>query len=452
MPDQNFTSRVPAEYIPLDVLDSDDTEQFVVSNVDLHENHSKSDKAKDRRNLIFKLLLWLTLLLVFAWFLRTTLPYLHFFPRFQVLIGGILYGFPNPNAQSCTMDTCFDRSKCGANASSFKFYIYPELEKSERFKVLSDVNAKQINDDYWIYNDIDSYLRSHPDRTLNPEEACLFFPNFDMLAEGGLSHVDTNWWITRELRRLPHWNGGKNHVVFEINDRDEMEYAADAAISIKSSWNRDVMRSDFDLSFLLPNITNVCPEHLTKNRRRDDLLARPYFMTWKGSFTCNFRHRFYRAMNQVHTVRNKTVTVKHRSDTLHDYCHLHEASIFGGNPRGNGLHAFRLHEILKAGEIPVTLADKYVFPFEEVLDWRTFSVIIPEVDVNETLSILSSLTDEQLVQLRDKGRAVYERHLETIPKQLEFILDIIKARIYQNHSSLKEHYLEPFVHVQKGKK
>jgi len=47
-------------------------------------------------------------------------------------------------------------------------------------------------------------------------------------------------------------------------------------------------------------------------------------------------------------------------------------------PRGAGQHSFRLFEAMSAGRIPVILADDYMLPMEEFVDWDACSFRIPE--------------------------------------------------------------------------
>jgi hypothetical protein len=49
-------------------------------------------------------------------------------PRPQILLGQLISGivWPAGVTRRCSMDTCFDRARCGASPADFKLYVYPE--------------------------------------------------------------------------------------------------------------------------------------------------------------------------------------------------------------------------------------------------------------------------------------------------------------------------------------
>ena len=53
-------------------------------------------------------------------------------------------------------------------------------------------------------------------------------------------------------------------------------------------------------------------------------------------------------------------------------------SHFGLAPRGDNLYTRRFLEIMSSGVIPIVLADGWVPPFDEIIDWPSASVFIPE--------------------------------------------------------------------------
>jgi len=53
---------------------------------------------------------------------------------------------------------------------------------------------------------------------------------------------------------------------------------------------------------------------------------------------------------------------------------LLRGSSFGLVPRGHGVYSYRLTEVLLAGAVPVVLANGWVLPFSEILEWDAFSV------------------------------------------------------------------------------
>jgi hypothetical protein len=110
------------------------------------------------------------------------------------------------------------------------------------------------------------------------------------------------------------------------------------------------------------------------------------------------------------------------------YADLLRASEFALVPRGRSVSSFRLVEILSAGVIPVILADDWVLPFSELLDYSTFSIVIRESEWNSTLSILEAIPAERRCLLREEGFLVFQTYFASIPAQLNTLFSIVAKR------------------------
>jgi hypothetical protein len=131
------------------------------------------------------------------------------------------------------MSQCLNYSRCNSS-STFRFYLYEDTTR---------VNRTEYFESIW------STLKSHPKRTLDPNSACLFFPNIDGtylflsffllhsfvnlsfsvvtdldplsagMVEKNLSRI---FW---QLHELPFWNGGTNHVLWNLYTGTFPDYA-----------------------------------------------------------------------------------------------------------------------------------------------------------------------------------------------------------------------------------
>lgn len=61
--------------------------------------------------------------------------------------------------------------------------------------------------------------------------------------------------------------------------------------------------------------------------------------------------------------------------------------------------------------VPVIIADNYVPPFFEVLNWEAFSVTVPEKDVSRLKEILVSIPEEKYLFLQKGVREVQKHFL-----------------------------------------
>ncbi|GBP45737.1 Exostosin-1 [Eumeta japonica] len=144
---------------------------------------------------------------------------------------------PSARARPCRMETCFDFSRCSSDP---KVYVYPTdgpVSASYR-KVLSAVRESRY-------------------ATRDPAEACLLLPAVDTLDADPLSPEHATDVATR-LARLPHWNGGRNHLIFNLYAGTWPDYAEDAigfepgdAILARASASETIFRAGFDVSLPL---------------------------------------------------------------------------------------------------------------------------------------------------------------------------------------------------------
>jgi glucuronyl/N-acetylglucosaminyl transferase EXT1 len=107
------------------------------------------------------------------------------------------------NFKDCSMETCFDFSKCYDN---FLVYVYPP----EPVNSLGSTPPISAN-----YQKILTAITESRYYTSDPEKACLFVLAIDTLDRDSLSE-DLVRNVPQRLQRLPYWNNGKNHIIFNL--------------------------------------------------------------------------------------------------------------------------------------------------------------------------------------------------------------------------------------------
>lgn len=139
---------------------------------------------------------------------------------------------------TCTMETCFDRTKC---LSDFKVYVYP-TQPGEKISPLYGKILKVLKESIFYTDD--------------PKKACLFIPSVDTLDRDNLSE-DYVHDLPHKIVSLPHWNGGTNHIIFSLFSGTWPDYSEDLrldtgkAMLAKASLSTDFYRLGFDVSFPL---------------------------------------------------------------------------------------------------------------------------------------------------------------------------------------------------------
>ena len=138
----------------------------------------------------------------------------------------------------CRMENCFDFTRCD---NDFKVYVYPMDENvppsSSYLKVLNAIKESK----YY---------------TSDPIQACVFVLSLDTLDRDNLSK-DYIRNMPLRIQRLPLWNGGQNHIIFNLYSGTWPDYNEDLgfnvgkAILAKASIAIDNFRPNFDISLPL---------------------------------------------------------------------------------------------------------------------------------------------------------------------------------------------------------
>lgn len=100
-------------------------------------------------------------------------------------------------------------------------------------------------------------------------------------------------------------------------------------------------------------------------------------------------------------------------------------------PRGYGRSSFRFFEAMLLDTVPVYMWDDIEWlPYKDVLDYTTFSVSIQEKDVNKTMEILKSISDEKYLSMLEEIKRV--RHYFTLEGMSEYIFRSVQTNKNKN--------------------
>ena len=172
----------------------------------------------------------------------------------------------------CRMETCFDFNQC---KNGFKVYVYPQ-DPSLRVST--------------TYSKILTSFQESRYYTSDPNEACIFIPSIDTLDQDILSQ-DYVHDVQSKLHGLPHWNNGKNHIIFNMYSGTWPDYVETIGFDIgqamlaKASFSVGRYRPGFDISFPL-----FAKDHPQKGGERGYLTlssnnipsSRHYLLAFKG--------------------------------------------------------------------------------------------------------------------------------------------------------------------------
>lgn len=146
---------------------------------------------------------------------------------------------------SCRMENCFDFTKC---YEEYLVYVYPP----EPVNSLGASPPISLN-----YQKIIAAITESRYFTSDPDRACLFVLGIDTLDRDSLSE-DYVRNVPSRLQRLPYWNNGRNHIIFNLYSGTWPDYAENSlgfdtgeAILAKASMSVQQIRPTFDISIPL---------------------------------------------------------------------------------------------------------------------------------------------------------------------------------------------------------
>ena len=97
-------------------------------------------------------------------------------------------------------------------------------------------------------------------------------------------------------------------------------------------------------------------------------------------------------------------------------------------PRGDRRWSYRFSEAIGACAIPVIISDGLTLPFDELIDWTTAAVIVPEEQVHRLLDYLPSATRQKemlaaVCEINDKYFATDEKRYRALYRAAEVRLN-----------------------------
>lgn len=216
-----------------------------------------------------------------------------------------------PLGQGCTMGTCFDFTRC-RGPQGFKVYVYPNQQDAQTSP---------------LFEQVLNVIRSSPYMTSNPEEACLFVPSLDTLDRD--KHSNEFVKDLPPLSSLPHWNGGRNHLLFVQfsgtwpHYTQRLDFSTGQALLARASFDVNIFREGFDVSIPLMH-----KEHPRRSEKHSGILSReinPGFLPVKRKYLFVFKGKRYlygegsRIRSSLHHLHNREdivmlTTCKHNQD------------------------------------------------------------------------------------------------------------------------------------------
>ncbi|XP_076147692.1 exostosin-2 [Alosa pseudoharengus] len=367
---------------------------------------------------------------------------------------------PERGDLSCRMHTCFDVYRCGYNPKNrIKVYIYPlqRFVDEEGVPISSTGLSRE-------YNELLSAVSDSHFYTDDVTRACLFLPSLDVLNQNSLRIRET----AQALASLPRWDRGMNHLLFNMLPGGPPDYNTaldvprDRALLAGGGFSTWTYRQGYDVSipvysplsaevdlperqpgprrfFLLSSQTALHREYRVELDRLKEENGETILLLDKCSnLSQGHTHTHAHTHAQAQSPRKRCARGQ-----VYDYPQILQESSFCVVLRGARLGQAVLSDVLQAGCVPVIMADSYILPFSEVLDWKRASVVIPEEKLPEMYTILKNIPHRQVEEMQRQARWFWEAYFSSMKAIGLTTLQIINDRIYPYAARTYEQWNNP---------
>ena len=311
----------------------------------------------------------------------------------------------------CNLSACFDYSRCSV-VSGFPIYLYPLTTTNN---ILLEWKSAIVKSHYI---------------TSNPDLACIYVLLYD----------GTN----ADPEHLKYWRGdGRNHAIINVMSSNFVPPKSRAML-LQFEFYKDEPNYGFDIT--LPSTNMQSLDHtdlpLLLPVRRLNLLS---FYGKAPTATDENEKGFIAAFANLHTPK---LSVNIDLDCLtdpscspHHWCACKKNSLgfternatfvvvpnFRNMPLGQ--FSNRVYISLLNGAIPIILGDHHHLPMDELIPWSKAVISIPSQRVTELIYIVRNLLEPDIMAYKKQGRSVVENYLMSVPKVVNGLFDLLRARI-----------------------
>lgn len=355
---------------------------------------------------------------------------------------------PLPSFGQCRMHTneCFNIYRCGYNEKNkISVYVYP-------FTNYFDEDGNQLSPSFSReFYELLVALRGSSYYTHEMDNACIIVPALDTLNQ---RRIDPNF-AGQILSSLPSWRklGGKNHLIFNIISGQEPDFNTSLDVNIDkailagggfSSWS---YRPGFDISIPVFNSLTYDIHQLSRTS------IKKWFLL---STQVNYNGKFRVSLETVAASKSDTLILNRclKDDQMYTRCdnkavykypQVLQFGTFCAVIRGARLGQSTLMDALMMGCIPVILADNYVLPFSEVIDWKRAAVLIREEQISDVYKILKTFTFQEISDMTKQVDHLWTNYFSSMKNIGLTTLKILNDRVFPNSAWSYEDWNTPNV-------
>lgn len=285
---------------------------------------------------------------------------------------------------------------------SFKIFVYPHSKDHPFAHALLPVDFEP-GGNYASESYFKKALMQSDFITKDPLEADLFFLPFSIarlrhdpeVGVVGISDFIRNY-ITDIKQNYPYWNqsGGADHFYVACHSigRSVMERADE----VRFNAIQLVCSSSYFLSGYVAHKDASLPQIWPRHGKPPNLssLNRSRLAFFAGSVNSPVRKKLTEAWG------NDSLILVHAGRLATPYEEGLLNSKFCLHVKGFEVNTARIGDAIYFGCVPVIIANYYDLPFADVLNWKSFSLVVATLDIPLLKKILLDVSSEQYVMLQ----------------------------------------------------
>ncbi|KAG0712140.1 Exostosin-2 [Chionoecetes opilio] len=348
---------------------------------------------------------------------------------------------PAPTRHDCHYYNCFNVYRCGRNGNQrLSVYVYPLARYVDEERVA----IKPVSREF--YEVLDAILTSEY-HVGSPEEACVLIPPIDTLNENNLRRDK----IAQAFAMLPHWSGGENHLLFNMLPgtaplfHTSLGVERGRAMVAGGGFSTLTYRRGYDIA--IPVFNPAYPDEPVGRKlmsQRQWLVVssqvnihRDYRDDLEAQVTQGSGGRDLLVLGRCQGGGEGNLTQRCRQGDTYPYpgvLRVRDAK-FCLVLRGGRLGQSVLHDAMRAGCVPVVVADTYTLPFSEVIDWREAAIQVYEEDLSDVVNILKrDVSEERLAEMQQQVLWLYEQYFASVRDITLTTLKILNDRVFPAHA------------------
>jgi hypothetical protein len=295
----------------------------------------------------------------------------------------------------------------------FKVYIYTDGDPNTFYQTPRKLTGKYSSEGYFFQNIRESHFR-----TEDPDQAHLFFIPISCHKMRGKGTSYENMTIIVQnyveglIHKYPYWNRTLGADHFFVTCHDVGVRATEGLPFLVKNSIRAVCSPSYDVGFI-PHKDVALPQVLQPfalPAGGNDIENRTNLGFWAGHRNSKIRVILARVWENDTELDIANNRISRANGTL-----LYQKKFYRNKfcicPGGSQVNSARITDSIHYGCIPVILSNYYDLPFNDILDWRTFSVVLKEKDVYQLKQILTDIPYSQFVTLHNNLVKV-QRHFQ----------------------------------------